>query len=200
MWFSLTVVFSGFAILYQVIQSIPGFLPGGPILSVGLKACIGTIQGTVAKFVVPFLASKVTREKHVFATVSTFIMNCLIPAAVIVYLDTGCLGRWVALWKPCRSNRQLFQLHWSCNALHGECRLGSIQDEGWEIDIIVVSASEICDPHFPWTATSMSSCIHISLLRLQEIWLEKFVITGYRPGSYAELALRPPQTFGKIHR
>ena len=177
-WCVLTVVFSGVAILYQVIQSTPGFLPHGSILLVGLKVCIGAIQGGVGKVVVPFLASKMTWEKHVFTTVSTFIMNCLIPAAIIMYLDTGCLGRWVALWRPCRSNRQSFQLSLSCNAIGAKCRLGSILDESLDIGITTVHSSEICDAHPSWSATSVSSCVHTSLLRLQDFLLAKLITTG----------------------
>ena len=95
----------------------PGFFfQGGRIWSLGLKACIGTIQGIVAGVIVPSLASKVTPEKYVFTTASNLIMTCLIPVAIIMYLDTGCLGRWAALWKPCRSNRQLFEHRLICTS------------------------------------------------------------------------------------
>ena len=63
-WYLLTVVLSSASILYQVTKSIPGFLPAGQIWSLGLRAGIGIIQGMVGKFVVPFLASKLTWEKQ----------------------------------------------------------------------------------------------------------------------------------------
>ena len=131
----------------------------------------------VGKFIVPFLASRMTREKHVFTTASNLIMNCLIPGLVIVYLDTGCLSRWVTLWKPCRSNRQMFESRLICNTQNQrDCEPSLLKE--WEIDIMVVRSSDICDPHYSWSSTSMASCIHISLLRLQEIFLAKFVTTG----------------------
>ena len=92
LWGILTLVFSAIGVVYQVSKSIPGFLPVGKIWALGLKACIGTIQGAVSKFVMPFIASKVTWEKHVFITVSNFIMNFVIPGVVIMYLDTGSLA------------------------------------------------------------------------------------------------------------
>ena len=178
LWCVLTVLFSTVGVLYQVCQSIPGLLPKEMIWSLVLKACTGTIQGVVGKLVVPFIASRVTSEKYTFTTASILIMNCLIPSLIIVYLDTGCLGRWVALWKPCRSNRQMFQSRLICNDQNTQdCGEFSLVPS-WEIDIAVVRSSDICDPHFSWSATSMSSCIHISLLRLQEIWLAKAVTTG----------------------
>ena len=108
-WCILTVVFSAVAILHQVSRSIPRFLPVVKIWSLGLRACAGTVQGVISSFIMPFLARKMTREKHIFTRVSNLIMNCLIPAVIVMYLDTGCLRRWVAWWKPCRRNRQLFQ-------------------------------------------------------------------------------------------
>ena len=109
LWCILVVVLSTPAIFYQVVKSIPGSLQIGKIWSLGLRAGIGAIQALVGSFIVPYLASKMTRQKHVFTAVSNLVMSCLIPAMLIIYLDTGCLSRWVILWKPCRSNSQLFQ-------------------------------------------------------------------------------------------
>ena len=180
-WCVLTLVLSSVAILYEVSQSTPGFLPNRQVLSFGLQACIGTFQGLVGKLILPFLATKLIGEKYIFTTVSHLIMNCLIPGVVIIYLDTGCLGRWVALWKPCLSNRASFQLTLMCNAKNQRDCLALAINQGsaerFGVDITVVRSSGICDPHFSWSTTSMSSCIHISLLRLQEIWLAKFVMT-----------------------
>ena len=180
-WCILTIVFSAAAILHQVSRSIPGFLPAEKTWSLGLKACIGTIQGVIGNIIMPFLASKVTWEKHVFTRVSNLIMNFLIAAAVIMYLDTGCLGRWATLWKPCLRNRQLFQHTFTCNATKPQdCSLVGLKRD-WAIDIALVRSSDICDPRSSWSA---SSCIHISLLRLQAVLLAKFVMTGLViPGS-----------------
>ena len=89
LWCVLTVLFSTVGILYQVCQSIPGFLPAKKIRSLVFKACTGTIQGLVSKFIVPSIASRATPQKYVFTTASNLIMNCLIPSLIIVYLDTG---------------------------------------------------------------------------------------------------------------
>ena len=198
LWCTVTVVASTVAILYQVSRSIPGFLPVGKIWSLVLKTCIGTIQGVVGGFIVPFLASRMTSEKHVFTTASNLIMNCLIPGLIIMYLDTGCLGRWVALWKPCRSNKQMFQSRLICNTKNQrDCRNGLL-DDAWQLDVTVVHSSDICDPHFSWSAISMSSCIHISLLRLQEIWLAKFVTTGVVMPGFALMRDASPMESGAV--
>ena len=89
LWCLLTVVLSTLSILYQVGKSIPGFLVANKVLSLGLDASIGAIQALMGSFIVPFLATKMTWQKHIFTTVSNLIMNCLIPAVVIMYLDTG---------------------------------------------------------------------------------------------------------------
>ena len=88
-WCVLTVVLSAFGILYQVAKSIPGSLQIGKILSLALKACIGVIQGLVCNLIVPYLAGKMTWQKHVFTTVSGLLMDCVIPIVVVIYLDTG---------------------------------------------------------------------------------------------------------------
>ena len=162
LWCALTLVLSSVAILYQVSHSIPGFLPAGKIWSLGLKACNGTIQGVVGKFVVPFLARQVASEKHLLTRVSTLIMNCLIPVVIIVYLDTGCLGRWAALWEPCRRNRHWFQLSLVCTTDPFrdtlDCAIGD--PEGMSpmptIQTVVVRTSDICNAGSSWSFTSMS--------------------------------------------
>ena len=157
-WCLLTLVLSSVAMLYQVSHSIPGFLPAGKIWSLGLKLCIGTIQGVVGKLVVPFLARKVTWEKHLFTRVSTLIMNCVIPAVIIIYLDTGCLGRWAALWKPCRRNSHWFRLSLVCiERGRQDCALGI--PAGMSIGTFhlpVLRPSDICDARSSWSFTSMS--------------------------------------------
>ena len=85
----LTVVLSTPAILNQVSKSIPGFLPADKVLSLGLNASVGGIQGLVSNCVVPYLAKRMTWGKHPFTTVSSLIMNCFIPTVIIMYLDTG---------------------------------------------------------------------------------------------------------------
>ena len=120
LWCVLTMILSTFAILYHVAKSIPGSLQAGKIMSLALKACVGATQGFVSSFLVPYLASQTTLQKHALTTVSNLLMSCLIPTLVIVYLDTGCLGRWVTLWKSCRSDRQLFQHHFVCTPKNTE--------------------------------------------------------------------------------
>ena len=44
-----------------------------------------------------------------------------------------------------------------------------------KVDIPVLRSSDICDPHSSCSSASLSSCMEISLFRLQEIWLTKFV-------------------------
>ena len=105
----LTLVLSVLAISYQVAKSIPGALQVGKDLSLGLSACIGATQGLMIGLIIPYLAGKVTWQKHAFTTVSSLIMTCVFPVVVIIYLDTGCLGRWAPFWKTCRVNSQVFQ-------------------------------------------------------------------------------------------
>ena len=99
-WCVLTVVLSTFGILYQVAKSIPDSLQAGKILSLALQACIGATQGLVGSFIIPHLAGKITRQKHVLTTVSGLLMNCMIPIVVIIYLDTGLHCEAIIRRKP----------------------------------------------------------------------------------------------------
>ena len=180
LWCVLTVALSAPAILYQVIKSIPGFLPAWKILKLSLATCIGAIQALVSKFAMPYLAEKVAWNKHPFMTVSTLIMNCVIPAVIIMYLDTECLGQWVTFWKPCRSDTRPFEHRLMCNSeSNRDCDQTGLRFE-MEISISILRERDICDPRYSGFGgrTSMSRCIETSPLRLQEIWLAKFITTG----------------------
>ena len=196
LWCVLTVILSTVAILYQVAKSIPGVLEAGKVLSLGLKAFIGATQGFVANFLVPFLASKITWEKHVFATMSILLMNYIIPAVVIIYLDTECLGRWASLWKPCRSKSELFQRRVACTPENNQDCFGRLSNLA--LDIMVLRSSDICDPHFSGSAAAMSRCIQISLLRLQEVWLTKFITSGLVMPGVALMRGKLPTESGAV--
>ena len=93
------------AVLFQVGKSVPGVLGADRIiLTAILNACIGMLQGVLGALVIPHLAQKLTSNKHVYMTFGNMLMNCLFPAAVIIGLDSACLGNWVMLWIPCRQN------------------------------------------------------------------------------------------------
>ena len=178
-WCVLIVVLSTLAILYQVVKSIPAFLQMGKIYSLGLRAGIGAIQGLVGKFVMPHLASKLTRQKYVFTAVSSLAVSCLFPAVLIIYLDAGCLSRWVTLWKPCRSSRHLFQRRFVCIALDNEQDCIGDEHEG-NFDNMILHSSDVCDPHFSWSSTSVSGCIHITLLRFKRSGWQSLSRRGWR--------------------
>ena len=98
---------------------------------------------------------------------------------VIIYMDTGCLGRWVSFWKTCRSNSQLFERPLICTAENEQdCVIVGLtlgRPGPKQIDIMVQHPSEVCEPHVSWTLTSMSRCIQITLLRLQEVFGRQIV-------------------------
>ena len=197
-WCVLTLVLSVPAISYQVAKSIPGFLQAGKMVSLGLQACVGATQGLVSSVLIPRLAGKMTGQKHAFTTVSNLIMNCVIPVVVIIYLDTGCLGRWVSFWKTCQIKSHLFQ----CRVIHKKGSRhpdleGTLSNPA-ALDITVLRPRDICNPHVSWTFSSMSRCSHVTLLRLQEIWLSKFITTGLAMPGLALMAGRLPRESGAI--
>ena len=115
-------------------------------------------------------------------------------------IDTGCLGRWVSLWKPCRSNCSLFQSRLVCTAENEQdCSLfKTIRKSGFTVDIMVLRSSDICDPRFSWSSNSISRCIHVGLLRMQEIWLPKFITTGLVMPGVALMRDKLPTESGAV--
>ena len=184
LWCMLMMVLSSLVVFHQVSKSIPGFFSAGNILGLALSAGIGAAQGLVSHFVLPFLASQIAGQKAIIIAVSDLIINFFIPAVVVMYLDTGCLGKWATLWKPCRSHSPMFRCPAFCNyETDQSCFVRNIESMvrtgfGEGVDCMLLNSGEICDPHYSRTLASMSKCIHISLLRLQDIWLTKLVTTG----------------------
>ena len=185
LWCVLTLFLSTFAILYQVASSIPGFLQVGPTFSLGLKVWIGATQALLSKLIVPCLAGKMHGQKQFFTTVTNVLLSCVIPAVVVIYLDLACMGRWVLLWKQCQSTSSLFQY-------------GFRFPSTYDIDVMVLRQSDIREPHFSWRSTSMSRCVHISLLRLQETWLTKLIAMGLVMPGVAVLRNRLPKESATI--
>ena len=129
-------------------------------------------------FVFPRLAEKLAWCKHAFTTASSLFSNLVVPLLVIVYLDTKCYGNWVALWQPCIYNANQFQITYKC--MTGECE--PLRDPGTDILASpALSSKEMCPPSPSCIlgSISMSRCIELVLLRLQDIWLSKFVTSGF---------------------
>ena len=198
LWCVSIVALSTPAILYQVVKSIPGFLHFGKILSLGLGASIGAIQGWVSSFIVPYLASRMTWQKHMLTAVSSLLMSCLLPSVLTIYLDAGCLARWVTLWEPCQSNSQSFQSRLICSTWNQQDCIDGVLEPYQNIDIMLLRSSDMCEPHFSWSSTSISRCMHISLLRLQEVWLGKFITIGLVWPGLALMVGKLPRHSGAI--
>ena len=197
LWHVLIVVLSTPAILYQLGKSVPGSLQMGRILSLALNAGIGATQAAVGNFITPYLANKIMWHKHVFKAVASLLMHCVVPALVTIYLDTGCLGRWVSFWKTCRSNSELFQRRVICTEENTQdCKF--FTSPHMNVDFMVLRPSDICDPQVAWTFSSMSRCIHITLFRLQEIWLGKFITMGLAISGLALARGKLPRESGAI--
>ena len=176
-WLFLTLVFSSLSILSQVGKSVPGLVHNESSWVALITVSVGAIQGVFSAFVIPHLAQKLSSKKHALITTANLLMNFLFPAGVIFYLDTGCLGRWVTLWAQCGkgSAAQFDRLVW-CNPQRG-CSAGTGNTESF-IGVEVLKVSDICNPLHARRPTSLSRCMELTLLRLQDFWLKKLVVGG----------------------
>ena len=107
LWLLLTTVLSLLSVLDQVGKSVPGLLASEKIWVSGITLGIGAIQALLSSFVVPAVAHKLVAQQHSLTAIANLLMSVLYPTAVILYLDTGCLGNWVALWSPCRRHEEV---------------------------------------------------------------------------------------------
>ena len=89
-------------------KSIPGFLGIGGFRCRVLDAGVGIFQGLLGGVVLPAVGKKLSENRLSFLMLMALLTGCVLPAAVIVLLDTYCLGNWLVLWSPCRNNPEQF--------------------------------------------------------------------------------------------
>ena len=92
---------------------------------------------------------------------------------VITYLDVSCLGHWAAFWDPCRSNPEQF------NRVVVYDAGGSIMGrESWIINMQVLFCNDMCKSRRTSEQTTIHKCAQVVLLRLQDLWLPKLIMSG----------------------
>ena len=102
------------------------------------------------------------------------MVGCVIPALVIVYLDGACLEQWVAFWGPCSpKHRAQFSYSFSCPGTHPWCP--SHISHASARDVVAFASRDLCRPQ---RQSSVSRCTTLALLRLQDMWLSKWLVTG----------------------
>ena len=161
----LACALSSMAVLHQTMKSVPGFLAIGPFWARVLNSSIGVIQGVLGAVVLPSVGKKLSDNKLSFLVMLGLFTNCLLPAAVIGFLDTACLGNWPALWDPCRNNPEQFN---------------RVVDKAGVLShsVQVLSSADICNSRHARAQTTLSKCVQVALLRLQDMWLSKIVTSG----------------------
>ena len=162
---SLVLVLSSLSVLSQAMKSVPSFLGIGNFWCRMLDTCIGAIQGVLGSVVLSKLADKLPANRLPFLAITGLFTNCILPGATIVFLDTYCFGSWSAFWGPCRRGSEQFN------------RL--VPPQGLlRHSIRVLSRAGICDPHQARALITPSTCIQVTLLRLQDVWLQKIIVSG----------------------
>ena len=174
LWFFLILCFSCLSILDQAGKSVPNFLELGGDWLWRLSICIGAIQAVLGIFVVPWVASKLTRHARAFTTVASLCMSCFFPAAVVVCLDVRCFGGWALLWNQCRTNAGAFEVAFKLPGGTGYVK--------------ALQASDICS--LGQSSLSLSTCASTALLRLQDVWLSKFVSSALAVPAVKVMASR----------
>ena len=161
----LTCILSSMSVLNQAMNAIPGFLGLGGFWSRALNSCVGVAQGLLGSVVLPRLAKKLSADNRAsFLVISGLFANCILPATVIVVLDTHCLGRWPAFWDPCRIRPE---------------RFNRVAEIAWiPMQAHLLSSDDICDSHQARTQTTLSNCVQVAFLRLQDLWLPKIITSG----------------------
>ena len=162
---SLAFVLSSLSVLNQAMRSVPEFLGIGGMSSMVLNSAVGVVQGVLTGAVLPRVGEKLSGKRLSFLVTIGLFTNCILPAAAIAFLDTSCLGHWSAFWGPCRNNPQRFD-----RTLVVHEAFGTLAQ--------VLSSADICDSHQAKAPTTLSTCTQVVLLRLQDVWLPKIIMSG----------------------
>ena len=118
-------------VLHQAMKSVPEFLGISGVWCAVLNTCVGGIQGVLGGLVLPMVAKKLSGDRLSFLLTMGLMTSCLLPAAVIIFLDTHCLGRWSECWDPCRNNPEQFN---------------RVMDLG-DIKVPLLRSADICDSY-----------------------------------------------------
>ena len=162
------------SVLHQAMKSVPGFLGIGGFWFMVLNSCVGMFQGLVGGILLPRVGKKLSQSRLSFLMLVGLLISCVLPAAVIVLLDTYCLGNWLVLWSPCRSNPEHF------NRIAHVAETDPLKPSilHFMVHVQLLSSSDMCDSHQSRAQTTPSKCIQVALLRLQDFWLPKIMISG----------------------
>ena len=164
LWFFLILCFSSLSILDQTSKSVPSFLGLGRHWLWLLSGCIGATQAVLSIFVMPWVAGKLTKHSRAFTTMASLFMSCFFPAIVVVCLDLRCFGGWALLWDRCRTTPGIFDV---VGTFHLREDLYSFKG---------MQTSDVCS--LRQSPLSLSTCASTALLRLQDVWLGKFISSG----------------------
>ena len=63
-----------------------------------LKSCVGAFQGLLGGVVLSIVGKKLSDNKLSFLVMTGLFTSCILPGAVILFLDTQCAGSWPAFW------------------------------------------------------------------------------------------------------
>ena len=95
-------------VLHQAMKSVPEFLGISGFWCAVLNTCVGGTQGLIGGLVLPAVAKRLSGDRLSFLLTMGLMTSCLLPAAVITFLDAHCLARWSACWDPCRNSPEQF--------------------------------------------------------------------------------------------
>ena len=157
-------LFSSPSVLTQAMRSVPAFLGIDAFWSLMLSSAVGALQGLLSGVVLPRVGAKLPGNRLSFLVATGLFTNCVFPAAVIVCLDVYCFGSWSAFWAPCRNNPEQFRRKVAMSVLH---------EKSWQL----FSPADVCGS-YRGRQTTVSKCVQVALLRLQDLWLPKIITAG----------------------
>ena len=173
-WIPLTLSLSAFAVVDQMNRSVPDIFQVGASATHVISMGIGSAQGLMLGSLVPWLIDRLAPGMQALQGFLGLVTSCLIPALVIVYLDGACLEQWVVFWKPCSpKHRAQFAYSFTCPK-HPWCPDRATFGPS-DRDVVVLTSGDLCRPQ---RQSSISRCTTLALLRLQDVWLSKWIVTG----------------------
>ena len=161
---ALAMLLSSLSVLNQAMKSVPDILDIGGYWSVLLNSCVGAMHGILGGVTLPKVSKKISGNRLSFLVTIGLFSSTILPAAVIFFLDSYCLGNWSALWHPCRTFPEQFN------------RVVLFEKSS----VPLLRPADICDSHNARAKTSLSKCMQVLNINHGSLFVPRPVAANLR--------------------
>ena len=171
MWLAIVLPLSSLAVLNLASMCVPGFLYIDGLWLQLVNLGIGACQGLVNSILIPFLAERLTPNKHMFTSTAAILTAVCLPFVCIIFFDHMCLGRWTEWWGACSGHeKQKFMTRFQIRVAE---EVGDVIGQKLA-QVDAMKPDEICLPHHG----EPSGCAMTIALNMQSMVMSKAISTS----------------------